>query len=166
MILRVLAVSLVCSALAWSAPTTRPAATSGGGKAATLPTPEELIRRFKQEKQEKEKLPKVAYIDLSKPVVEKGADFALFGFDEGSVTLRSVVERLYQARDDKSVRGVLITLGETNLNLSQAQELRDTLLELKRAGKRTFVYADAYDTAGYTLASGATDVCMLAGGRC
>src|SRR5438309_1339953 len=36
---------------------------------------------------------------------------------------------------------------------------------LAKAAKRTFVYADAYDTAAYTAATGATDVCILGGGE-
>ena len=40
----------------------------------------------------------------------------------------------------------------------------DALLKLNKAGKQTFVYADSYDTAGYTLATGASHICMLEGG--
>ncbi|HUB24595.1 MAG TPA: signal peptide peptidase SppA, partial [Tepidisphaeraceae bacterium] len=36
---------------------------------------------------------------------------------------------------------------------------------LRKSGKRTFVYADAYDADSYLLASGATDVCLLGGGE-
>jgi protease-4 len=80
--------------------------------------------------------------------------------------MRSVVDRLRQAKADKDIRGVLITLGaETEVHLAQAQEIREQLLELNKAGKKTFVYADAFDTAGYTIASGATHVCMLEGGE-
>src|SRR5207244_3317509 len=34
-----------------------------------------------------------------------------------------------------------------------------------KAGKQTFVYADSYDTASYTLATGAKHICMLEGGE-
>ena len=44
-------------------------------------------------------------------------------------------------------------------------ELRSELQALAREGKRSFVYADEYDTDAYVAASGATDVCMMEGGE-
>jgi len=129
----------------------------------TLPKPGDLIRQIRAAEAKKAALTKVAFFDLSRPVIEKPSDFSLFGGD-GMLTLRSFIDRLHQARDDKDVHAVLITLGEHGLNMAQAQEVRGALAEIRRAGKRTFVYADSYDTTGYIVASGATDICMLQGG--
>jgi protease-4 len=129
-----------------------------------FPTPAELIKRMREKSAKKASMTRVAYFDLNQPVVEKPADFSLFGGESG-ITLRQLVNRIHMARDDKSIRAVLITLGSPQLNLAQAQEIRDALGELRKAGKKTFVYADNYDTIGYTVASGATDVCLLAGGE-
>ncbi len=152
----------------WAASTTQPS-TRPVASAATQPTQmtasiHELAQRIKQLGQEEEKLPKVAYFDLNRPIVEKPADFTFFATDSG-LTLRSLIDRLHQARDDKSVRAVLLTLGDPEVNLAQAQEIRDALIELRQAGKQTFVYADDYDTDTYTLASGATNICILPGGE-
>jgi len=97
--------------------------------------------------------------------VEKPADFSWFANPQNMLTLQGLVDRLEQARQDKQIRAVLITLGDAGLNLSQAMELRAELDALRRAGKRTFVYADAYDTTSYLAACGATDLCMLEGGE-
>jgi len=44
------------------------------------------------------------------------------------------------------VRAVLFTIGaEGGMNLAQAQEVRDALVELRRAGKKTIVFADTGD---------------------
>ncbi len=130
-----------------------------------FPTPAELIAKMRQEKEKEDARAKVAYFDLNQPVIERPADFSWFG-GEGGTTLRSLVERLHKARDDKDVRAVLFTIGaEGGMNLAQAQEVRDALVELRRAGKKTFVFADSYDTIGYTIASGATNVCLLEGGE-
>lgn len=146
-----------------SAPaTTQAAATT---QATQFPTPAELLARMKQMRQAKEAALKVAYIDLSAAIVEKPADFSLFGGDADAMTLRSVISRLHQARDDKDVKAVLITIGQPSIGLAQAQEVREALVELRRANKKTFVYADSYDTATYTLATGATDICLLDGGE-
>ncbi|HWP39563.1 MAG TPA: signal peptide peptidase SppA [Tepidisphaeraceae bacterium] len=146
-------------------PATQPATAPGTQPASKFPTPAELVARLKQIRQQQAARSKVAYIDLSRPVMEKPADFSLFAGTDRS-TLRGIVDRLQRARDDKDVRAVLLTLGaEMQMNLAQAQEVRDALLELRRAGKKTFVYADSYDTISYTIASGATNICLLEGGQ-
>lgn len=145
-----------------SAPaTTQPATT----QSVKFPTPAELVAKMKEMRKAKEAALKVAYIDLSTPIVEKPADFSLFGGDTDAMTLRSVISRLNEARDDKDIKAVLITIGQPSIGLAQAQEVREALVELRRSGKKTFVYADSYDTATYTLATGATDICLLEGGE-
>jgi protease-4 len=142
-------------------PATRPATARAEPE---FPTPAELIKRIQQQKAQRASLSKVVHFDLATAVVEKPADFSLFG-DSTWMTLRSVIQRIHMARDDKDVRAVLLTLGQPSLNFAQAQEVRDALAELRRAGKKTFVYADSYDTVTYTLATGATNVCLMEGGE-
>ena len=129
-----------------------------------FPTPAEIIKRLQKEKAAKAALSKVVHFDLASSVVEKPADFSLFG-DSTWMSLRSVIQRIQMARDDKDVRAVLLTLGEPSLNFAQAQEVRDALAELRKAGKKTFVYSDSYDTITYTLATGCTNVCLMEGGE-
>jgi protease-4 len=125
----------------------------------------QLAARIRELNQENQKSPRVAYFDLSGPIVEKPADFSILGSDLSAITLRSLIDRLHHARDDKRVHAVLLTLGSPGTNLAQSQEIRDALIDIRKAGKRTFVYADGYDTDTYTIASGATDVCILPGGE-
>jgi protease-4 len=146
-------------AVATTKPTSRPAEVGKNN----FPSAREMAAKLLAKKQKADDLLKVAYLNLDQPLSEKPAGFALFA-DEG-LTLQSVISRLHRVRDDKDVRAVLVTFGATDFNLAQAQEIRDALSELRRAGKRAFVYSDAYDTAGYIAASGATDVCMLPGGE-
>jgi protease-4 len=145
-----------------STPTTGPTTRSIAQK---FPTPAEIVERMKLQRAREDAKTKVAYLDLNEAIVEKPADFSFFGGDSGT-TLRSLLSRLHKAQTDKDVRAVLVTLGAgSGMNLAQAQEVRDALVDLRRAGKKTFVYADSYDTIGYTVASGATDVCLLEGGE-
>jgi protease-4 len=125
----------------------------------------ELATRIRQLSSEQTKSPKVAYFDLTGAVVEKPADFSLFGSDPTAITLQSLIDRLHHARDDKDLAAVLITIGEPKTNLAMSQEIRDALVEIRKAGKKTFVYSDGYDTDTYTLASGATNICILPGGE-
>jgi protease IV len=151
------------------APATQPADTTAKPVVATassssFPTPAELIAKLKATEQKQDALPKVAFFDLGLPLAEKPADFSLFGDTDDVLTLRALIDRLEQARQDKDIRGVLLAVGGSEMNLSQAMELRAELDALRKDGKRTFVYADSYDTTSYIAACGATDVCMLEGG--
>ncbi|HZZ43722.1 MAG TPA: signal peptide peptidase SppA [Tepidisphaeraceae bacterium] len=162
MIFRTTLISLLAAvSLAAGRPATRPAATPA---TQHFPTPQELLDQMKKSKAEKKKLKQVAFIDLSHPVQEAPAGFSFFRDTEGD-TLHSVLDRLHQARDDRDVRAILITIGDAGINLAQAQEIRDALLDCRHAGKTTVVYSDSYDTAGYVVASGASDICLLEGGE-
>lgn len=170
--LLLLVMGAVC--LGDAAPTTQP---DGPRRPAALPTPDELAARARKLAGESaepvpnhvnaapaaKSTPRIAFFDLTTPLVEKPAEFSLFG-DASAQTFRSLIERVNQARDDKQIHGVLITLGESVLNMSQALELRDSLLDLRKGNKRSFIYADSYDTSSYLAASGATDICLLGGG--
>jgi protease-4 len=168
----VLAVVLICAIAAVAkpakSPTTRPLnapatrPTTNPVKAG-FPSAREMAAKLLGQHEKEKDLLKVAHIDLNRKLGEKPAAFSLFGDD--SLTLQSVVARLQAVRDDKDVRAVLITMGDTNFNLAQAQEIRDQLIGLRKAGTRAFVYADAYDTAAYIAATGATDICMMEGGE-
>jgi protease-4 len=125
----------------------------------------ELASKIHQLDNQTEKAPKVACFDLASKVEEKASDFSLFSTSPADLTLRTLIDRLHHARDDKEVRAVLLRLGDPGTNLSQSQEIRDALLEIKSAGKKAFVYADGYDTDTYTIASGATNICILSGGE-
>jgi protease-4 len=170
----------VTASVAFAKPSTRPSETAAAtpatgpstrdiASAATKPAEvasaiHDLAKKIRQISEDEEKLPKVAYFDLSRPLIEKAPDFSFFG-DADALTLRALLQRLRHARDDKAVRAVLITLEDPGVNLAQAQEIRDALVDIRRAGKQTFVYADGYDTDSYTIATGATNICLLSGGE-
>lgn len=130
-----------------------------------FPTPQELLERWKSEKDDAKKLSQVAYFDLSTPISEKPADFSFLMSDEALV-LRELIERFNKARDDKDIVAVLVTLStDSSFSMTQVQEIREALADIRRAGKKVFVYADAYDTLGYMLACAGTNVCMMEAGE-
>jgi protease-4 len=143
-------------------PTTKPADEAGNDNGQLSPT--QLIREMREKQAENEAKPLVAQIDLSIPLGEKPAGFSLFGGP--GLDLRGVLGRLEQAKDDPDVKGVLLTFYNGGLmNFAQAQEIRQALDELRRAGKRTFAYADTYDTVSFLVASACTDVVLMDGGE-
>ncbi len=132
-------------------------------KPSTAPSAAELFRQMKADKAVDAQLLQVALIDMDQPLQERAPAFSLFG--DNSLTIHSIIDRLHRARDDKNLRAAVIVFGNTGFSLSQAEEIRAALDEVRKAGKRTFVYCDAYDTAIYTAATGATDICLLSGGE-
>jgi len=149
-----LAVSSVVLADATTQPTTK----------KHFPTAAELAHKLvAQQKKDADKL-QVAYFDLNQQFAEKPADFSLFG--EPQPTLRELLAHIEQAQNDPTIKAALFYVGSgSGLNLSQAGELRDALIAMNKAGKKTVVYADTYDTAAYTVASGASRVTILTGGE-
>ena len=124
------------------------------------------MAKIKKQRAEQAALIQVAYFDISRPVTERPGDFSLFGGDSDRSNLRTLINRMHQAADDKSLRAVLITIGaDAGMGYAQAQEIRDAIKDIRRAGKEVFVYADSYDTIGYTVASAATNICLLEGGE-
>lgn len=141
-----------------ASPTTRPAV-------KPLPTPGELLKQIKAREAEHAKLLQVAMFDFTRGISEKPPEFDLFGRGE-MFTLRTTLERLAAAKEDKDLKAVVLYMGTgTSLNLAQAAEVRESLADLRRAGKKTFAYADAYDTVSYAIASACTNVCLLEGGE-
>ncbi len=175
---KIAAVSVISSSVVFADATTKPSATQPTTKptAATTrpstqpaaakkyPTPAELARKMLAKREEQAQRLSVAYFDLTGGFRERPADFSWFADD--TPTLRELIERIHATRDDQNIKGVLLYMGSgTGLKLAQAQEVKEVLIDLRRAGKKTFVYADSYDTTSYALAAAATNVCLLEGGE-
>jgi len=152
----------LASATPATSPTTSP--TTNPTAQVKFPTPAELYEKMQKAKAEKASQLKIAYFDLNDAISEKPSEFSIFN-PEGSLTLHTLIDRINKARDDKDVRAVLITLGDASMGLAQAAEVRDALKDVSRSNKRVFVYADSYDTVAYTIAIGASDICLLQGGE-
>lgn len=161
------ALSLGVAAYAES-PTTKPAtapSTQPTTAKAKFPTPQEVIAKMKKAKEEQAAKTQVAVIDLGDYFAEKPSGPSLFG-GGASKSFRSLIDRLQDAKDDSSIRAVLLTMNQgVALNMAQIQEVRTEIDALRRAGKRIFTYGDVYDTKSFLLASAATDVCMMEAGE-
>jgi len=81
-------------------------------------------------------------------------------FDQGSLPLQDVIERLQLAIDDPTVGGVAVNLSGFEGNLSMAWEIREKLVQVKRAKKRVTVVCDNLDARTAYLASVADRIVM------
>jgi protease IV len=107
--------------------------------------------------------PVVPVFELKGAITEAPAPQDL-PFDLSGATgtpLRDLIARLNKARDDKNVKGVVMMLGSTSFGRAQAEELREAMHQLTRAGKKIHVHADTMSTGGLLLLSGASEISMV-----
>jgi protease-4 len=74
-------------------------------------------------------------------------------FDDDALPLRDLTEQVRFAKDDPTVGGVAIRLSGYQGNVSMLWELRESLLALKRAGKKIAIACDNLDQRTFYLAS-------------
>jgi protease-4 len=107
--------------------------------------------------------PPVRGLDLEKAVAPKKNFIAmdLHGrgvyqsyrwFDRDSKPLRDLTEQIRFAKEDPTVGGVAINLSGFEANAAMMWELRESLLSLKRSGKKVLIAADNMDQRTYYLA--------------
>lgn len=65
---------------------------------------------------------------------------------------------------DPRPKGVVITLRGLRLTLADLQTLRDSVIRLRKQGKRVVFYAQGYDNATYYLASAGDEIILQPGG--
>lgn len=83
----------------------------------------------------------------------------LFG-SPGATSLKDLVVRLAKARDDDGVKAVVIILNGASLGNAQVEEVRQSIRQLRAAGKEVFAHADGLSMADYVLLSGATQISL------
>ncbi len=81
-------------------------------------------------------------------------------FDEGSLPLRRILDDLTLAIQDPTVGGVALNLSGFQANIEMIWEVREKLLELRRAGKKSVVYIDHAGTGVFYLATAADRIVM------
>ena len=98
---------------------------------------------------------KVAVFHLNGPLVEKPQGDMGFSFGKQPKTLRGMVDRFEQAKDDDEVRAILITVGAPQMGFAQLQELRQAMQDV---GKPVYVHVDSLSTGIYALATAAKHI--------
>lgn len=103
---------------------------------------------------------KIASFHLSGPVIEKPLpDMMGLGFaSQKMVSLKDLLERFKQARDDDEVRAVLLTWEGVSMGLAQVQELRDGIAQIRAADKEVFVQAEELSNLTYALAAAGSHI--------
>lgn len=102
--------------------------------------------------------PVVVHFHLSGALTETPMEDP-FGLIAGQVTsLKDLLGRLEQARNDDAVKAVVLTFDRMELGLGQLEEIRGALKKLKDANKRVFIHAEGMSTPVYALLCTASDL--------
>ena len=93
-------------------------------------------------------------------VFEIDPPFQLFGNILGA-NLRTLVERIDEARDDATVSSLLLRLENPSASVAQRHALRRALLRFRRSGKPSYCFMEQASGADYLVASACNEVSML-----
>jgi protease-4 len=83
------------------------------------------------------------------------------GFPFGSArkhSFRELVSRLKKAADDSSVKAIVLLADGESLGSAQIEELRQTMAQVRKAGKDIYVHSDSFSMREYLLFAGATRI--------
>ena len=97
----------------------------------------------------------IAVIRMAGEVQESPPQFSLFEDPATAMTLRDWLQRLAKARNDKSIKAVLLEVDGLALSWAQAQELSDAVHRLAEV-KPVYACVVEVGTSQYLVASGAT----------
>jgi len=74
-------------------------------------------------------------------------------FKEKDIIHFSLVQAIKTAREDSSIAGIILKIGEAGLGFAQIQEIRSELTEFRKAGKKAYAVMAAPGNRQYYLAS-------------
>src|SRR5262245_59054350 len=75
-----------------------------------------------------------------------------------STALSELSRRMRAAAADKDVKAVVLTLSDFQAGSAQIEELRQSMAQLRGAGKDIFAHSDSLDMSSYVLLCGATQI--------
>ena len=84
-----------------------------------------------------------------------------FPFASPGESFHSLLRRLKKVKSDDKVKAVVMLVSGTSLGVSQIEEVRQVLDDIKAAGKEVLAHADDVSMRGYVLLSGASRISVV-----
>lgn len=113
---------------------------------------------------EKPDKPTWLVMNLDEPIRDRGDENPLRKLSSGTFStekspgLYDICRTIREASEDKNIVGIFLLGGQINTGMASAKEVRNTLKQFKKSGKKIWVYADVYTQSGYYLASVADQI--------
>jgi len=99
---------------------------------------------------------RIVHLHLSGSVPEQPYEEVPSLFRPAGLSFKGLIDRLDHAREDNSVKAVVVTVEATALGFAQVEELWHAFDALKQAGKPVYAHAADLDTLSYALLSSAS----------
>lgn len=104
----------------------------------------------------------VLVLNLQGTLQEQGSDPTprdmVQGNTEGTPGLTDMLSAIKKAKTSDKIKGIYIESSGMDMDMSQAQELRDAIVDFKKSGKWVIAYGKLYGTLAYYIASAADKV--------
>lgn len=81
-------------------------------------------------------------------------------FDTGSISFWEVLKNIQAATDDPRVSALALNLSSMSVLPENAWEMREALLQARKAGKKVIIFLDNVEMSRYTLASAADKIVL------
>ena len=102
-------------------------------------------------------------LELEGSLTERPSPFAWLTGDT-SPTLRSVIDAIDEAADDRSMDGLVVRLKDAALNTAQIEELGQAMDNFRATGKKIHIFAEFYMGQEILISSFADEAIMQSGG--
>jgi len=107
----------------------------------------------------------IAYFKIEGELTETPVNIPpLFG-DDMPMSLKSLLERLKEARHDNNVVAIVLDLQDAAIGLGQIEELHAALRKFAAIDKDVYVHADSLPTLNYAAATGASHISLVPTGE-
>ena len=100
---------------------------------------------------------RVGLIDLDTALAGGGSALGLFGIREEDPYLR-LLRRLQRAAEDRTLAGLVVKIERLPIGFAEAEELRDELVRIRKAGKKVAVALLSGGDKEYLVATGADQI--------
>jgi protease-4 len=100
----------------------------------------------------------VLELKLDKPISERKQSADLLGSGGATIGLVGLKEVIGRAKDDDDIKGILLNLELVQGGMASLEEVRDALLDFKKAGKFIVAYHEITSEKSYYLSSVANEI--------
>jgi protease-4 len=100
----------------------------------------------------------VLELKLDKPISERKQSADLLGSSGSTIGLIGLKEVIGRAKDDDDIKGILLNLELVQGGMASLEEVRDALLDFKKAGKFIVAYHEITSEKSYYLSSVANEI--------
>lgn len=98
-------------------------------------------------------------VKLSGEIVEENTRVGIFG--KKKPTVMDLLTDIGRAKDDKTIKGILLRIDSFDMGLAKTQEIREAISDFKQSGKSVIAFMEMGGNKEYYLASAADKIVLL-----